>query len=211
MGSKKDIQWAPRVPQEWIQRLYTLDAQGIRDEELIEEVGWALRARCQSFVEAVEAVSGRVTCPKCGTAISHHSQLAEVLVCSACGWNLSWRDYFSTIQHKQLSGGEEILILFRKFIQVFPSSVTSEEKMVVIDRLLHGFHWWMVKGQETRSAAVNLIEGRYHEVVDFLDRLTYGEASTPGTSQTWLEWREVIQSTAVKWSDERLLRKPIEP
>ena len=60
------IQWAPRVKPGLIRRLYDLDAQGIYDEELIDEVGWGLLARCQSFIDAVNAVAGRAVCHGCG-------------------------------------------------------------------------------------------------------------------------------------------------
>jgi hypothetical protein len=210
-GSKADISWARRVPQEMIRRLYELDAQGIRDEELLTEVGWRLRARCESFIAAVEASRGRAPCPKCGAVIAHASQPEEILVCSGCGWSLPWKEYFQTFQHKQLSGAEPVLILFREYIQRFTSAREPEEKMLAIDRLIHGFHWWMQANTQTRTTAVNLIEGSYHEVVDFLDQLTYGTSSSPGLRQTWQEWRAVIHRTAENWNDEKLKRKPLEP
>jgi len=209
-GSLSDIRWAPRLPQEMIRRLYELDAQGIHDQELLDEVGWRLKARCESFIAAVEAVNGRAPCPMCGTGIEHKSRPEEILECRACGWSLSWKDYFSTIQHKQLSGAEPVLILFREYIQRFVSASAVEEKMLAIDRLLHGFHWWTIRNEETRATAVNLIEGNYHQVIDFLDCLTYGACSTPGTRQTWVAWRAIINQTAEKWNDPRLRRSPLD-
>ncbi|MGC9523034.1 MAG: hypothetical protein ACP5HG_14265 [Anaerolineae bacterium] len=58
--------WAPRVKPERIRQLYALDAQGIYDDELIADVGYGLLARCQSFIEANEAVDGRARCPSYG-------------------------------------------------------------------------------------------------------------------------------------------------
>ena len=49
------IRWEPRVPKRKIRLLYETDAKGIYDEELIDDVGFALLARCQSFREAMEA------------------------------------------------------------------------------------------------------------------------------------------------------------
>src|SRR5512144_2484312 len=89
--------WAPRVPQARIRRLYELDARGIYDAELLDEVGWALRSRCQSFIAAVEAVRGRAVCPACGQIVRHGARPDEVLHC-ACGWECTWRSYFATIQ-----------------------------------------------------------------------------------------------------------------
>jgi hypothetical protein len=79
--------------------------------------------------------------------------------------------------------------------------------MLLIDQLIHGFHYYL-EFSPTRAAGVNLIEGSYHEVVEFLDRLTYGEGSTPGTRQTRMEWREIINQSADTWKDERLRRSP---
>lgn len=200
------IQWAPRVKQGLIRRLYELDALGIYDDELIDDVGWRLYERCVSFISAVEAVKGRAKCPLCGNVVCHDSQPETVLRCAQCGWETTWRAYFQTIQHKQLSGNEVIVAFFQDFIDRFPHSKTPGEKMALIDLLIHRFHWNMLYESNTRAAGVNLIEGNYHEVVEFLDRLTYGEGSTPGVLETWKEWRKQINMTADLWKDERLRR-----
>jgi hypothetical protein len=203
----KKLAWAPRVSQGLIQRLYELDAQGIQDQELIDEVGWALFSRCDSFIAAVEATQGKARCPSCQGLIIHNSQPDQILHCLACGWETTWQDYFKTIQHQQLSGAEPVLALFRDYIQRFPLSRQPHEKMVLIDQLIHGFHWNTRDRSPTRTTGVNLIAGNYHEVVDFLDRLSYGPGSTPGVHQVRQEWREIIQQTATKWRDSRLARK----
>ena len=202
---KKLPEWAPRVPQSLIRRLYETDARGIYDDELIDEVGWAFYMRCDSFIKAVDATQGRARCPACGETVYHHSGRDEVLTC-ACGWELPWRDYFQTLQHKQLRGAEPVLALFREFMQRFPDAEGPRQKMLLIDRLIHEFHRSGLKGGPTRTTGINLIGGRYHEVVEFLDRLTYGEGSTPGMRDTHARWRATIQDVAEQWGDERLRR-----
>lgn len=199
--------WAPRIRQGLIRRLYEADAQGIHDDELLDEVGWGLRARCESFITAVEAARGRVKCPACGQVVLHHAGADEILRCTGCGWEMAWRAYFKSFQHKQLSGADPVLALFGEFVAQLPAARSPQEKMLLIDRLIHGFHISLQFGP-TRAACVNLIEGNYHEVVDFLDRLTYGEASTPGTQAARGEWRKTLNQTADMWNDERLRRKP---
>jgi len=196
------------VPQRLIRRLYESDAKGIYDDDLLDEVGWALRARCQSFVAAVEAVRGRAPCPVCGEVVHHHAGPEEVLRCASCSWESTWRAYFATIQHKQLSGAEPVLELFREFIASFPSATTSQQKMLRIDRLIHGFHYYYLDQRITRPVAVNLLEGRLHEVVSFLDSLSYGDSSTLGLRESYGEWRKTVDTTAEVWHDERLRRKP---
>ena len=43
------IRWAPKVRQEKLWQLYQSDAQGLLDEDLAAEVGYALLARCESI------------------------------------------------------------------------------------------------------------------------------------------------------------------
>ncbi len=197
-------EWAPRVTQAKIRRLYELDALGIHDEELLDEIGYALRARCQSFIAACQAAAGQAACPVCGELIAHNRVKEEVLHCPACGWELTWGAYFATIQHRQLSGAEPVLALFNEFVARFPAADTPAEKMLAIDTLIHGFHWYYKFGP-TRSVAVNLIEGRLGEVIAFLDQLSLGPESTPGIQEVRAEWQEKIQNTR-RWA-----RKPEKP
>jgi ribosomal protein L37AE/L43A len=191
-------EWAPRLPQEKIRQLYENDAQGIYDEELINDVGFMLLARCQSFIEANQAVGGQAPCPACGTIVEHTRQKEEILHCSSCGWALSWGEYFRTIQHHQLSGAEPVIELFQDYIKHFPRASTLQEKVLHIDRLIHGFHWYYKTEKPTRPVAVNLIQGRLQEVMVFLGNLSYGEQNTPGFQENRAEWEENIE-TARSW------------
>ena len=112
--------WSPRVPKHKIRRLYQQDARGIQDDDLINEVGFALLARCESFLEANQAVRGRVSCPVCGGLVPHDAKKGERLLCGACGWTLPWEEYFSTIHGKQLSGAAPVIKLFLRYIKNFP-------------------------------------------------------------------------------------------
>jgi len=185
--------WAPRVRPAKIRRLYQLDAQGIYDDELIEDVGYSLLARCESFIHANEAVRGRAKCPLCGAVIHHPVRKEDLLQC-ACGWSLSWADYFATIQHKQLSGVEPVITLFQDFVDRFPRAQTAPQRMILIDTLLHGFHWFLNTGKPTRPVAVNLIDLRLWDVIAFLDELTYGKNSTLGAQDRKAEWDRRIEN-----------------
>ena len=63
---------------------------------------------------------------------------------------------------------------------------------MLIDHLIHGFHWYYKTNGPTRPVAVNLIEGTMGEVVAFLDRLT-GDKSTPGRRESFAQWDETIE------------------
>jgi hypothetical protein len=131
----------------------------------------------------------------------HNWDKEKLLHCNDCGWVLTWGEYFATIQHKQLSGAEPVLDLFRTFVNDFPKAKTSTEKMLHIDRLLHGYHW-SIKYGPTRPVAINLIEGRLGDVILFLDELSYGSGSTPGTVERKSEWVERSQN-ARGWASKK--------
>jgi len=196
------ITWEPRVPKEKIRLLYETDAKGIYDEELIDDVGFSLLARCRSFTEAMEARRGRAKCHGCGQVIVHDASPSKeakerLLRCERCGWQVTWDAYFRSIQHKQLCGSD-LETLFTAFLNRFPRARTPREKMVEIDRLLHGFHYAVATGPR-RPAAVNLIEGRLWDVIAFLNELTYGDASTPGTRDAAASWRRDMNAALASW------------
>ena len=180
--------WSPRVPQHKIRQLYQQDARRIFDDECVTEVGFALMARCQSFLEACQAVQGQVSCPNCGGQVPHPGREEAVLACTACGWSLPWEAYFKSLQGKQLSGAEPVRKLFRQFIREFPKAQTYQEKMLLVDQLIHGYHWHAKFGP-TRPAAVNLIQGRLPDVIAFLDDLHAGECGTAGLQGSHARWR----------------------
>jgi hypothetical protein len=161
------------------------------DEEQIDDVGYALYARCRSILRATEAHWGRITCPRCEYVVdrgaSAGAQRDQLVCCPRCGWQVRWRDYFKTYQHKHLVGGGAVQF-HRDFVAQFEGARSAREKMLAIDRLIHAFHWELV-GNPVRSAARELISARsYTELLAFLDALTYGEGSTPGLREGKAAW-----------------------
>jgi ribosomal protein L37AE/L43A len=188
-------EWAPRVKAFKIRRLYESDAQGLLDSELLGEVGWALYSRCASFVEAQQARQGQIRCPQCGEGLQSRPLSKELLTCAACGWECAGRAYLDSLKHQQLDGGPEVRALFEEYIRDFPRASEASERMLAVDRLIHGFHHFLGSGRTRRPVGVNLIDGHLDFVVDFLDHLTYGPGSTPGLFQTYAGWRDKIYKT----------------
>lgn len=182
--------WAPRIKPYLIRRLYENDAKGICDEELLEQVGWSLYSRCKSFIEACEASGGLTHCPTCGTVILHQRQARQMLHCPACGWECVLRAYLDTIRNQQLDGGPEVVALFQQYVDAFPRAQSPQEKMVLIDQLIHGFHHYLRSGRTRRPVGVNLIDGDLGFVIQFLDHLSYSADSSPGLQETGNEWRK---------------------
>ena len=190
------VRWASRVNPSRIRRLYETDARGIVDEELIDEVGYALYARCRSILRATEAQHGRVTCPQCEHVIDRGARdfasRDQRISCERCGWHVIWRDYLKTYQDKHLVGGGATE-LHRAHIAQFDRARTPQQKMLAIDRLIHTFHWEL-KNRPGRSAARELIYAKNaQELIDFLDSLTLGTHSTPGLQQQRANWEAKLE------------------
>ena len=181
-------QWHPRVPQHMIRRLYENDARGILDEDLVEEVAFALFHRCQSILMATEAHEGRATCPRCGGMIPHTWHKEEALVCPGCGWMTTWGAYFKTYQGKQLHGGGAVFA-FRGYVETYPLAQSARERWLLIDRLIHVFHHELV-ARPSRPAACNLIGGTLAEVETLLNALAYGAESSPQAHREHAAYQE---------------------
>jgi hypothetical protein len=219
-GGLDEVRWAPRVNPSLIRRLYETDARGIVDDELIDEVGCALHARCQGILRATEAhEGGKVRCHRCGHLIVLPAgvwrQQDVAITCDSCAWSVPGRGYLKTYQDKHLNGGGAVA-LFEAFIGQFERACLPHETMLAIDQLIHGFHWYSVKSPgrpaATNStfaknkrerdgsrlgpplAATNLIYAKNkRELLTFLDTLTYGEGSTPGLRDNKEEWERMLE------------------
>lgn len=203
MAGADEIQWARRVKPEKIRRLYTLDAKGIVDEELIDDVGYAMYARCHGIRIATRAHAGKAMCPRCRNDVSRASsdwrtwQKDEPLVCE-CGWSTTWGEYHKSYQGKQLYGGQAYP-MFRGFIDQWPAARTPRAKMLAIDALIHACHG-QFKGMMGRPAACNLIEGTARDLIRFLDELAYGNGSTAGLAETRAKWSSGVEASPwLRW------------
>ncbi len=188
--------WNPRVSRHLIWRLYHSDATGIRDEDLVNEVGIALLLRVESCLTVSEAQRGRVKCPECGTVVERTMRPsgqgeADMVICPRCDWQLPWSEYRKTFHNKHL-GCAGMLVPCQEFAREYPKARTYPEKMVLIDTLIHRFHWQM-EGHAAQPGAATIIGGDMSEVADFLDELAYSQQSSPGLAERRDEWREVAK------------------
>ena len=191
------VSWAPKVAKAKIQRLYISDARGILDEDLLDEVGWALWSRCDSILTVTAAHYGHVRCPACAGIIEHPGRWSDAdrILCAACGWQMPWAAYHQTYRGKQLFGANAVGI-FEAYHQAFPQCRAVKGKLLLIDQLIHAFHQGLT--EIGRPTAANLIEGSLKEVIQFLDGLTNGPASAAGLAGSHDAWRRTL--TAAAWS-----------
>jgi predicted RNA-binding Zn-ribbon protein involved in translation (DUF1610 family) len=195
------IQWSPRVPQHKIRRLYNLDAKGIVDEDLINDVAFSFLARCQDILTIVEAQQGRVKCPRCDTMILRASFARdELLVCEECDWKITWEAYSKTYRGQQCYAGKGAVAAFRHFVDVLPRAAAPRERMLHIDRVIHSFHRELKALEahpdfKARPTAVNLIEGYLGDVIALLDELALGPDAPPDRRARY----EVWQKRCIRW------------
>lgn len=66
--------------------------------------------------------------------------------------------------------------------------------MLLIDQLIHAFHSFN-KGKTTgRPVACQFIEGSFGEVMEFLDRLTFGGQASPALEETRAAWKQTLDA-----------------
>ena len=158
------VRWAPKLPVAMIVRLYTADAEMRPDDELVDDVGWRLLARCQDVLLVTD---GRGICPDCGTTfdVPWIGQPDErVSTCPKCGWSITSGEYHRTFEHRDLNGAGA-RGAFANYVSRFPRLSTYREKMMAIDRLIHTVH------KTGGVAARNLFEGKARLTLQTLDAL----------------------------------------
>jgi len=171
-----------------IARLYEADARGIVDEDLINEVGYGLFARCKSLLSVSDAYGkGLVQCPACGTEIRSNRRVEETIVCTACDWSLPWREFGRSTRRKYMVNIGGTGPFLRDYVRKFPRAKTPREKLILIDQLIHRYHGEL-ENQPANPSAHNLIGGSRQQVIDFLNGLTYGEEGTPELSASFKQW-----------------------
>jgi hypothetical protein len=209
------IRWTRRVPRSKLRQLYERFAEGIVDDELIDDVGMTLYLRCRDILTVKRAKQGReVRCPVCDRAgeerfIGRHDGLEEQLRCPACGWEIRWHDYVRSVQRQQLNAGGATQA-FAGFMERYDRARSHREKMLAIDQLIHEFHFSLqdLPDLPTRPAGVNLIEGRMTAVAQFLDDVTAGRLGDPAMERTRSEWEANLERFRdIDWDVVREQRK----
>jgi len=192
--------WSPRVSKSKIARLYASLGQGIVDEEIIDEVGFSLLARCESVLIATDTGQGRgARCPHCGFLVKFTTWRDEDLECRNCGWRCPKHAYKKTIKYKHLFAGGMKPFL-EDFVREFPRARDPSERFILIDQLIHRYHWENVGGGG-RPGACCLIEGKLKDIMPFLDGLNYGEEVPEGVQATREAWRREWRSS--RWNRSR--------
>jgi len=179
--------WAKKIPPQKIKKLYELDAKGIYDEELVDDVGISLYARVDSMLMVTSSNLGQAVCIECRAVIPHSYQRDFILECPKCGWSISYGEYNDSYKGQTLNGVGALPEL-EKFSKEYPLAKTYAEKMRLIDFLIHSFHG-NINIEPSRPTATNIIEGSAGEIAKLIFTLSYGEGSTTAVSvlNEWIE------------------------
>lgn len=181
-----EIRWSPRVDKWKIARAYGNDAAGLADEALLDDIGTALYMRCTDILYIHEALGQRWHCPRCesetgvGPLLVPFMQGSEdmqpaLYQCPACRLAIEWEQFYGTFRRRQMNPGGAVSA-FRRFVDSWPRCRDGGWKFAAIDRLIHAFHYSYraMPHLPTRTAAVNLLEGKLSDIMPFLDELSEG-------------------------------------
>lgn len=154
-----------------LRKLYRQDAAGIRDMELVDEVGLTLYLRCKYGKEDMERMErGAIRCHGCGGEIGGAEDFRQ---CS-CGYQYSYREYRRSFRRNNMPTGAAAKV-FEEYIRQWERADGYGEKMLLIDRLLHEFHLSLISGVQHRPVAMNFLDGTRKQVDEVIRSLAETE------------------------------------
>jgi hypothetical protein len=168
------IRWAPMLPAHELVALYEADAQGLLDDDLLDDVGWRLWER---LVDVLLVSDGRVRCPGCGTELQVRApgrDPDEVVACPGGDWQVTPRAWHASWRHRDLNGRCE---QFERYTAAWPAARTVRDRMLLIDAVVHALHVASRDDAPGNFAARNFLEGSRPKIVALLDALAHGPGS----------------------------------
>lgn len=159
--------WPGKLDINKLNKLYMLDAKGIHDEVLADEIGLTLYLRCKYGKEDMERMERYVIrCHGCGRELAGQADFRQ---CS-CGRQYSYREYRRSFRRNNMPTGAAAHI-FAAFIKQWDAARSYNEKIVLIDTLLHEFHLSLISGATHRPVAMNFIDGTRSHVEQIISNL----------------------------------------
>lgn len=149
------FRWPSKLDIGKLKRLYILDAKGIQHMELADEIGLALYLRCKYGKEDMERMErGIIRCHNCESELKGTEDFRQC----ACGFQYSYREYRRSYRGNNMPSGAAAEI-FERFIHDWSLADSYQQKIILIDTLLHEFHRSLVSGAAHRPVAINFIDG----------------------------------------------------
>lgn len=159
--------WPQKLDIRKLNRLYMLDAKGIHDEILADEVGLTIYIRCKFGKEDMQRMEKNIIrCHGCGNELVGESDFRKCM----CGYQYSYREYRRSFCRNNMPRGAAAKV-FDAYIQSWVRAKSYHEKMILIDSLLHEFHVSLISGATHRPVAMNFIDGTRKHVEDIINNL----------------------------------------
>jgi len=130
------IRWAAKVHPQLLKKFYAMNESGIIDEVLVDDVGLRLFLRCESMVMISQK---SLYCPKCGNIICIADDEEIKAACNNCGFTFTIDEYRESFTHREFLLGNAAPY-FEKYYHEYLKCKTTNERIVMIDTLIHSFH-----------------------------------------------------------------------
>lgn len=161
------FRWPAKLDISRLNRLYLSDAKGIQDEELADEIGLTLYLRCKYGKEDMERMEkNSIRCHGCGEELVGVGDFRQC----KCGLQYSYKEYRRSYRRNNMPTGAAAKV-FLEFIRGWEKAKTYQEKIILIDTLLHEFHLSLVSGATHRPVAMNFIDGSRSRVEQIISNL----------------------------------------
>lgn len=152
--------WPAKLDIYKLKQLYMLDAKGIQDNQLVDEIGLTLYVRCIYGKEDMQRMEKSVIrCHNCSQELAGSSDFRQC----KCGYQYSYKEYRRSYRKNNMPTGAASKV-FEAFITGWSLAKSYNEKMILIDTLLHEFHLSLISGAVHRPVAMNFIDGTRSQV-----------------------------------------------
>ena len=167
---KHRIKWAAKLQPAILRKFYEMSKSGIIDDDLIDNVGQKLYLRCEAILMATR---GEFFCPECGIKITVDKTVDKYqeAKCNNCDFTYTADEFYESYRHREL-WQDAAYIHFGKYYDEYPKCKTSNEKIIMIDTLIHSFYYEAETGTINRANGNHLIEGSLDQVVKLLHELS---------------------------------------
>ena len=163
------IKWAAKIQPGILKKFYAMHKSGVVDNELIDDVGLRLYRRCDAILMVAQ---GAFYCPDCANKISVDLDACrnQESCCNNCGFVCTAAEFHESYRRRELLQ-DDAYAYFGKYCSEY-MNCTHDEKIIMIDTLIHLFYVESKTGAINRAIGNNLIEGSLKQVVALLHELS---------------------------------------
>ena len=164
------IKWAAKIQPGILKKFYAMCKSGVIDNELVDDVGLRLYKRCEAILMVAQ---GAFYCPDCANKISVdlNASRNQECGCNNCGFIYTAAEFHESYRRRELLQ-DDAYTYFGKYYSEYMNCTTNDEKIIMIDTLIHLFYVETKTGAINRAVGNNLIEGSLKQVVALLHELS---------------------------------------